>query len=835
MTPGPPKWSNLAPRRVPTTGLEHLGLSKQSLPDKYDVSNPSETNSRTSSVAFVSDKFGRIPSCAQPGAHGISLRTMDDAAPVIIHEGRHVGKPSPLAVEPFQPRARMQRVNTWGGMPMAIKSPARTSSGKAKTRQSHTPRGDIQGLRALAVLAVVVDHLVGWPSGGFVGVDVFFVISGFLITGLLLRRIQGTDSISLKQFYGDFYRKRAKRILPAATLVLIVTVFASRLIFNGPRAEQTFNDAISGFFFVANWRFAAVGTDYFQADGPLSPLRHYWSLGVEEQFYVVWPLLLLVIFVLARRSSLSVKSTMRFVGIVMLLITIGSYAWATYESVNSPTWAYFSTFSRAWELGIGALGAVFASSFARIPSILRPMLGWLGLIGIVASLFLISADDLFPAPGALLPVLATVLVIIAGTGGKQRFLYPLDNPVARHLGDISFSLYLWHFPIIILGAAKFGDSPLILGMLALATLAAAEFSYRLVENPLRTRTWLPATRTDRRPSSEPRLSLQYQITALALLFVLTGSLAAAALTPPQHTAEAQTVEVPTADPTEAPTSPELASLQTEMAEAINAATYPDNLSPTMDEALTQPVTDRDVRACGDVGTLVDRAACTWGNPDATKTAIIVGDSVSMTYVGALRVLLPTDWKLTSMGTFACPFTDFDRPEPLGTECVDRKADAVNAINAIKPDIVFVANSYWPSALSGDDKAPSAGKWQENISTLAEKFSDSAGKVVYISAPPSARRPSECYNPGTAPADCASGIPGSWNDLATVERNVAANIGGAWVDSSPWFCFQNVCPIFVGTIPARSDLTHMTTQYALRIAPVIAETFSEQGIWEPETE
>ena len=152
-------------------------------------------------------------------------------------------------------------------------------------------RPDIQGLRAVAVLAVVSHHLIGWPTGGFVGVDVFFVISGFLITGLLLREHQSRGRISLT----EFYRRRAKRILPAAIVCLIAVVVAAFLVYRSARFEAVAVDAFFSMLFVANWHFAQVGTDYLASAGPVSPLQHFWSLGVEEQFYLLWPVVLVAI------------------------------------------------------------------------------------------------------------------------------------------------------------------------------------------------------------------------------------------------------------------------------------------------------------------------------------------------------------------------------------------------------------------------------------------------------------------------------------------------------------------------------------------------------------
>ena len=260
--------------------------------------------------------------------------------------------------------------------------------------RSHTPRArkavfraDVQGLRMVAVVAVILDHLLHWPAGGFVGVDIFFVISGFLITGLLLREHERTGTIS---FWG-FYRRRIKRILPAATVVVILTVAAGYLLLSRVRATDTLWDGIWASLFAANWNYATEGTDYFQPDVAVSPLQHYWSLSVEEQFYFVWPwLMLLILWVGAKARSGATSRSALAVQLAIVAIVVGSFVWSVWETLSSPTWAYFSTFSRAWELGIGAAIAVFAKACARIPDGWRPALGWLGLGGIAVSLFVVT-------------------------------------------------------------------------------------------------------------------------------------------------------------------------------------------------------------------------------------------------------------------------------------------------------------------------------------------------------------------------------------------------------------------------------------------------------------
>ena len=297
-------------------------------------------------------------------------------------------------------------------------------------------RPDIQGLRAVAVVVVILDHLFGWPSGGFIGVDVFFVISGFLITGLMLREHQKTGRIS----WVGFYERRVRRIVPAATACLVVVVAASYLVYRTARFEGIRTDAIWSFLFASNWHYAEQGTDYLQANGPVSPLQHFWSLSVEEQFYIVWPALLIVVLgFLGRKLRIRGRSVTRLLILVMTGVVAASFAWAMMETVDSPTWAYFSTFSRGWELAAGALLATCSARITAMPEWLRPLLSWAGLGLIVACLFLITTTSAFPAPWAALPVMGAVLVLAAGIGGQPRYVWALTNPVSVYVGKISYS------------------------------------------------------------------------------------------------------------------------------------------------------------------------------------------------------------------------------------------------------------------------------------------------------------------------------------------------------------------------------------------------------------
>lgn len=684
-------------------------------------------------------------------------------------------------------------------------------------------RPDIQGLRMIAVLAVIADHLLHWPSGGFVGVDVFFVISGFLITSLLIREHEKTGSIS---FVG-FYRRRIKRITPAATLVIAVTIAAAFVIYTTGRAVSVAWDGFWAFFFAANWNFAAAGTDYFQASGPVSPLQHYWSLSVEEQFYLVWPWMMLAIFVIvgARRKLLA----RRLVGIAILIITAASFAWAMYETATNPTMAYFSTFSRAWELGLGAIVAVYAASFSKQPLWLRTILGWVGLIGILASLFIVPAGNGFPAPWAALPVFFTALTIVAGTGGEQRFLWPITNPVSSYLGDISYSLYLWHWPIIVLAAAFFpASSPLYyavcLGLIAFTSV----LSYHLIEDPIRRSSWLEprvaVRRRRHRHGSVPPIGYA----AVAVLAVGVITLSVVALMPRHQTASAQ--PIPTRTPTATATAAasaildpatEDARVTADLQAGLAASKWP-NMEMTADALKALQAPDLRSEKCYNDFTTANKW-CDYGTGRSGHSAALVGDSIALSWAPALRDALP-DWKLTTYGKYGCPYVSATVSYPEGPRydnCREFQTAAFDRINQQKPQVVFLATAHYTIGdLSSGAKGDAAiAEWAQGIDATVAALRPSGARIVIIGAPPAIRSLSDCATNFNAPTDCEGAIN---DDARASDQAIAAAIAAdpsiTFIDTQQWFCVDGRCPQVVADQPIRSDPVHVTEAYSKKLAP-----------------
>ncbi len=524
-------------------------------------------------------------------------------------------------------------------------------------------RGDIQGLRALAVVAVILDHLLAWPSGGFLGVDVFFVISGFIITSLLLRQHDKRGRIS----FAEFYRKRVKRILPASTAVLLVTVLASWMVFLSGRASAIAWDSIAAFFFVANWRFAATDTDYWAADSAVSPVQHYWSLGVEEQFYVVWPILL----TLGLALSLRLRGPGRYRGIltaILVVITVGSFAWAMADTAGNAAVAYFSTLSRAWELGIGALLAVATPLLRRIPDAARPVMAYAGLAVIAYGLFALSSESPIPAPGSAIPVVGAALVIAGGTGGTQRFLWPLTNPVSRYLGDISYSLYLWHFPVIVILAAVSDTAGLGYPIIVLVlTLGLSVLSYHGLEDPIRRSHWLEPGAAARRKKKRARrrpgfgASTGTKVAALGTAALLTVTFISLAVVRQQEIQEASRIAPgPAASGEEDPAvdavlaDGDLGALQGQIRDALGATSWP-ALDPAIDGLERSAVPVEDGQGCGRTDVANPRS-CSFG--DSRKpTIMVLGDSTGITLLPTVRAMFEATHHIRGLTFAGCAVMD----------------------------------------------------------------------------------------------------------------------------------------------------------------------------------
>ncbi|MFF0816636.1 acyltransferase family protein [Rhodococcus sp. NPDC003318] len=712
------------------------------------------------------------------------------------------------------------------GRPLVTSLLSRPKSRRRKPDPKAHQRLDIQGLRMVAVMLVVLSHLFHWPSGGFIGVDVFFVISGFLITGSLVHTMEKTGRIS----FSSFYRRRVRRIVPAATLVLVATIAASYFVFTDTRFKSTVWDAVAAFFFVSNWRFGIEGTDYFNAGGPVSPLQHYWSLSVEEQFYFVWPAVILVVgMIAAHRSRRMVAAA------VMGVVVVVSFAYSMFDTASNPTWAYFSTLTRVWELGVGALLAITIAWYERIPDAIRPFLAWAGLLLIAVGAFAISeGGGGFPAPWAAVPVLGAGLVIAAGVGGDHRFLSILTNRVSVYIGDISYSLYLWHWPIIILLGSLIEPSGIyyyvgaLLLMFGLSILA-----YHFYEDRIRQSNWLMTTAEsrDRRVLDLSRWRLKnlrmkesHQTIAILSLIAITAGLVSTTL-------------AATASPSAAPISQSRAATQATGAEAaaqspraaaisaaIRATEFPD-FDPPIDKLGDLRVPQWTENGCLNVRAS-NESKCVYGPADAPLTAVLLGDSIAVSYLpGLIGALGPEGYRVHSYTMEGCATAVVDATSSVKSkadyaECDEHRSWSMDRVRALNPDLIVISDSHLTVTRlqSGAKGSAAEAEWVEGLSRVMSGVPDPT-KVVFLTSPPGAGNLAECAGKFGDPSDCTRAISTEWFTVQAAEETVASKFGARLTDSRPWFCTDSgYCPSFVGTTPVYVDSGHMTATYSEGLAP-----------------
>jgi peptidoglycan/LPS O-acetylase OafA/YrhL len=689
-------------------------------------------------------------------------------------------------------------------------------------------RADIQGLRAIAVLVVVLGHagLPGLP-GGYVGVDVFFVVSGFLITSILLHEATERGSISLV----GFYAKRARRILPAATVALAVTAVAATALLPYVRAQSVLGDVAWSTAFAANVRFGAERTDYFAADQPTSPVQHFWSLAVEEQFYLVWPALLLLVLVLGtRRSPAAVRRRLPRLAVLVTGLVAASFLWSVTQTASDPTGAYFATATRSWELGAGALLAFAGRALPRLPLALRRVAAWLGL-GMVLSAALTFTEHT-PVPGyhIALPVAGTVLLLVAGSGepttsspGLSRLL---GRQPLRWIGDVSYGFYLWHWPFLVLAEAYVGHRLDLATKLALCAgaLLAAWISYHLLENPIRrARTW----------SLRPALALTlWPATIGSLLLVNAGSHAYIQYERHLVAAAAANVDLSTLPPSQrVPRTGD--EVHDALADAVDRATLDAPQTPVDGLAESGEEFVRDPKCRADE-TETTHEICPIGDLGSDRTMVLLGDSHAQMWLPALELVAErTGYELLPVTKLGCtPFDvvawKFDRSAAY-TECNDWRPWALDQIRRIDPDVVVVGSasvvkSMDPSTGELLSLAESRTVWRDGIRSLTEDLLTVAPEVrVFADINRLPWSPADCLSDlDNTAADCTF-EPSAWvGDSNRLIRRAIAPTDARYLGIKGLLCLRGKCPTVVDDMLVYGDDDHLASEYARFLADEIEE-------------
>ncbi|HYK94617.1 MAG TPA: acyltransferase family protein [Candidatus Dormibacteraeota bacterium] len=667
-------------------------------------------------------------------------------------------------------------------------------------------RPDIDGLRAVAVVLILLYH-AGWSAvpGGYVGVDVFFVISGFLITGLLARELGQSGTIDLRAFYA----RRARRILPASFLVLVVTLVACVVFFSPIGLWHAVRDIAASAAYVPNIVFARDTADYFHP-ARVSPVIHYWSLGVEEQFYVVWPAFLLVAHRLAARHG------PRMSLLVALAVAV-SVALSVVFTPGHANAAFYLLPTRAWELGAGALLAMGAPRLRAMPLAAAHLAGAAGLAMIAISAVAFGSSTSFPGVAALVPVVGSVLVIAGGTGaggqgagragaGGSWSARVLALPPLRYVGRISYSLYLWHWPVLVFGAiALQGVIPDGLqGAVAIGlTVPLAAITYRWVEDPLRRGRLI-----GRRPSRNLATALIASVLLVAVS--LGGGLfavrrfepsAAAAAVPPSGDPLAGLIPAtgPTQDgPLPVDATPSLLNL--------HAGTIIEN-----------PFTE----ACSLQTSGTVNGPCTFGDRASKTEVVLFGDSHVLQWWPAVEsIARERDWKVVVLVKTSCTYADVTTVSVSGpkTVCDAWRSTALARIAADRPAMVIVsANHRAPPIVGGVVLAGGAATTAMQgaaARTLADLRATGASVVVIADTPQVPWDPADCLS---RYADhvirCALqrdvALDPAW---LVAERAAATGAGATFVDAAAWACPSDPCPAIIGRYVVYADTNHLTRPF-----------------------
>ncbi|MEO8527480.1 MAG: acyltransferase family protein [Pseudolysinimonas sp.] len=667
-------------------------------------------------------------------------------------------------------------------------------------------RPDIQALRALAVSIVVVYHF--WPRvlpGGFVGVDVFFVISGFLITAHLVSEIRRSGRVSLPSFWA----RRARRLLPASLFVLAVTAVASFMLIPAGQRQQVFKEIVASAVYLQNWLLASDSVDYLAADNLPTPVQHFWSLSAEEQFYVVVPVLIAIALLTFRRRSAAGRD--RVVAGALAVIAVASFGYSLYATFAQPGPAYFITPTRAWEFACGGLLAFVA--VAGIPAAIRAAIAWAGWLGVAVSAFAITGGMPFPGVVALAPVLGTAAVIVGG-GSKvqwapERFL--AIRPTVW-LGDVSYSIYLWHWPVLVLAGSVLGDDLRwwVKVVLIAAVLLIAGLTTRLIEDPVRR---MPAL-----VNRPPRITFIAAVLAMALVAV-------PAFVGWQGARQAAADEVAAAVA--------LAERQTECFGAnarlagheCDEVEYP-QLTPDP-SAATDDRTAVYADGCHTGNSSDAVPACVFGDPNGHVRVALVGDSHALNWLPALDALgQARGWQVVLLTRAACPFNlaeqILDTADAIAS-CASWKQNVIAYLEASDAfDVVFTSH-FSGAAIYGPDE-------EQGVHAAWAQFLDRGSRLVVLRDLPRATSgTTACLEQHQIDTEqCARPIEDALADDNYLR--FARGVDGVDIlDFTDVFCWDGTCKSAIGGVTVYRDSHHITQTFSITLAPILGVEADRLGL------
>jgi len=609
----------------------------------------------------------------------------------------------------------------------------------------------IQALRALAAGLVLIYH-AKWIDGGYIGVDIFYVISGFLITGILLRELDSKSTISLVAFYA----RRTKRLLPASFVVIFTTALAALILLPASMRQSLGKDVIAASTYISNFLFALWENDYQNLNSTPSPFIHFWSLAVEEQFYIFWPLFILVLFRIGKHRAV-------FYGVLASLI--GSFLFSLYLTERAPIWAFYILPTRAWELAAGAL-LVFLSDLKKF----RPVVALFSFVAICIATLIFDKTTPFPGIAALAPVIATVLLLASRSKWPPIINVIAQSRLTQWLGAISYPLYLWHWPVLVIPAIYLGEElTLVQTVLLLAlTVLLAGLTHRYVEAPMR----------------EVKLSDRKVFTLAAI--ATSASILIGGLTYIQHS---------------------------------NSIAIDSGFTVSLDDVRSKPKINEDGCHIHIRQTISPR--CEYGDLTSDQTIVLYGDSHAAQWFPALELIgKKRGIKIVSLTKSACPSAEVIKELSSQYDVKDCQAfrdSSVARINKIKPLAVIVTGMQPFTAPYSDESALSW--WLAGESTVFNRIKSATKFPIYLTDTPL---------PQIDIPDCLVAGRGAKCDTS---RPVAAEVapGLIPINPTPWLCTDK-CPAVVDGIVAYRDKSHLTVEMSKYLSVQLENALLRLGLF-----
>jgi len=657
---------------------------------------------------------------------------------------------------------------------------------------------ELQGLRAIAVLIVVLFHVnPNWLPGGYVGVDVFFVISGFVITASLMREATKSDLINIPMFYV----RRVRRLLPVAAVVLLFVIIGTYLLLPQGQWSQIGFEVIASAFYFENWALFADATNYLAQDEADSPIVHYWSLSIEEQFYFIWPILIFLVIKFSSAASRA-KSLL----ILLCLIFFTSLAFSVIFTHQAPQQGYFSSLTRIWEL---ALGAILAILIWRPKVALGNIFTVCGITMIIAASFYYSESSVFPGYLALLPTLGAAMIIMAATNGqKLHALAPLRSALALFTGNISYSLYLWHWPFIVFGLAIFGGdaSPIERIFLIAISFVVARVSTHLLEDPFRYGRF--------------KITRGSHAIYLVMICIITPLAGGGYLVLSQNT---------NTNPEILSSFPGAEALNTPNYDAVenyNAETYrprPQYAKSDLREAYAMKCvtkfTSEDIQPCAFEG---------------SKNEIhigIIGDSHAGHWEPALvKACKSRKCRVTSITKGLCPLSEakFLMKKTLNKSCANRYPKLIEYIQQANFDIIVTSQYRKYKIEGGNSRDSHYRKMTQGLIDTWEKLESKNTQLVVIADTPwlgkNLPKCMERTNSNLEECTVFSNENNPFKDplIAAAKKNIKVK----FVDMSPYICPENKCYPVIGNVLVWRDNNHLTRTYSESLSEIL---YSEIGL------